>query len=223
MKWLIVPVLWVLAVIVALGVLWRISRGRQVIVRGRWTPRFIRMVAVVLVLFGFGADRAEAAPVTAGDKGKGKVDEDLPRTITEDVVQKWQVVQARGSEWWRFKQSFTLLTQAGRKPDPGNVETAIHLATSIPERLRLLLLADLKAAQTGLPAQPPSARGLLAVLDEAERGGYIDPWLNAYLWRKSASAVDGADRKVVVDLYGRLRRHARLSNALIAAGARVRP
>lgn len=75
MRTLLAPLLWLLAVAVALFVLWRAWRGRPVVLRGRWEPRFVRMVAVALVVLG-AAEKGRAAPVpTKCAPGAGRTDE----------------------------------------------------------------------------------------------------------------------------------------------------
>jgi len=222
MKWLLTLLLWGLAVVVALGVLWRLWRGKTVVLRGRWTPRFVRMVAVTLVFLGIGTGQNDAAPVKQTEGKKGKVDDQLPPHITKDVVAKWLAPQARTGEWMRFKQTWTLLMQ---RAEPGleTVERALQLSQALPERLRVLLREDLRAMAGGPSPAAANPRDLALALEEAERGGYIDPWLCAYVWRKAAVLTDGSERKAIVDLMAKLHRHARLANALIAAGARLRP
>src|SRR5262245_47218190 len=100
MKWLIAPLLWTLALVVALGVLWRLWRGKPIVMRGRWTPRFVRMVAVFLVFLGIGAGKSDAAPVKPDEGKKGKVDDQLPPHISADVMSKWVVLQWRNSDWF---------------------------------------------------------------------------------------------------------------------------
>ena len=55
--------LWVAALAVAAWVIARARRGDRVLLRGRWSPRLVRMVAVLIVAFGWRP--AEAAPPDA--------------------------------------------------------------------------------------------------------------------------------------------------------------
>jgi hypothetical protein len=221
MRWLITPLLWLLAAAVALGILWRMWRGKPVVLRGKWTPRFLRMVAVILVLVGLGTDRTDATPVPVGEK-KGKTEGELPPGLTTEVIEKWALLHTNTSEWSIFKQRFSRALQSGQQLAQPELQQLHTLARSLPERLQALLLADLHALQTGKPAAAPAARELSAVLDEAERKGFLDPWLLAHVWRKTAS-LDGGERKALTDLMARLHRDARLCNALIACQARIRP
>src|SRR2546422_36684 len=139
MKWLLTLLLWVLAIVVALGVLWRLLRGKPVVLHGRWKPRFVRIGAGVLVFLGVGTGQDDAAPVRPAEPKKGKVDDQLPQHISGDVVARWFALQGRTSEWMRFKQTYTLLTQRAEPPGLGTVEQALELTQGVPERLRLLL------------------------------------------------------------------------------------
>jgi len=86
---LLAPLLWLLALAVALFVLWRVWRGRPVVLRGRWGPRFVRVVAVVLVVLG-AAEEGRPAPVPTKDAaGAGRADEQLPPAVTQDPVTRW--------------------------------------------------------------------------------------------------------------------------------------
>jgi hypothetical protein len=51
--------------------------------------------------------------------------------------------------------------------------------------------------------------------------GYCDHWLNAYLWRKTATGA--GENKERIELYSRLHHHARMTDTLIRAHARVKP
>src|SRR5688572_7859945 len=56
MRWIFTPILWCLAVGAALAIAWRMAGGRPWSLTGRFGPKFIRMVAIVLVMLGAGAD-----------------------------------------------------------------------------------------------------------------------------------------------------------------------
>jgi hypothetical protein len=223
MRWLLTPILWMLAVLVALGVLWRLWRGHHVVLRGRWTPRFVRMVVIVLVVLGAGADKADAAPVLVPPGGKKKTDEPLPATITTSTLTAWAELQSPRGSWMQFKRIYTSLSLGTRKPADTSFRLAEQLARSLPQRFRGILLDDLEAREKGkVPAQL-SVGELTATLDELEREGYIDPWATAYLWRRSAGALDRVGRQEVIDLFVRLHRHARLANTLTLARAQGQP
>src|SRR5947209_6251480 len=61
MKWLLAPFLWLLALALTALLLWRLWRGKPVVLRGRWSPRVIRLVAVLLVFLGFTSQAPAAA------------------------------------------------------------------------------------------------------------------------------------------------------------------
>jgi hypothetical protein len=222
MKWLFTLFLWILALVVALGVLWRIYRGKPVILRGRWTPRVLRMTAVLMVLFGLGAEKAGAAPVPVKDS-KGKVEEELPPTVTAQVLQQWIALHQPASEWTQYKHQYTLLLQRGGKPTEAEANALELMTRTLPPKLRGLMLADVKALVEGKRSANATPRELIAVLNEAEEKGFLDPWLTAHLWRKTEGAGDAGERKPLIDLMARLHRHARLANAAIACKFQVRP
>ncbi len=222
MKWLFSPILWLLAALVAVAVLYRLWRGKPILLRGRLAPRVIRMVAIMLVVLGLGADRTESAPAPINDT-KTKPEEELPPHITSDVLHKWASLNLYSGPWMAFKQTMTRLQATGAKPHPQELEALNTQTARLPDRLRALLSADVEALAAGKPAPTADVRTLLAIADEMEQTGYIDAWLTAHLWRKTAGAVDGTDRKALADLLARLHRQARLNNALVAARAHVRP
>ena len=120
MRTLLTPLLWLLALGVALVVLWRLKHGQRVVLRGRWAPHVVRTVAVILVVFGVGegdrsANRADAAPVKVlPERAEG-----LPAAVTDSVVEGWLMLQGPASAeyyWSRFKQDFsrTVVKAQGR-------------------------------------------------------------------------------------------------------------
>src|SRR5262249_35250711 len=87
MRTFLAPVVWLVALGIALVVLWRMRRGKRVVLRGKWGPRVIRTVAVLLVIFGAGGEdrtvpRAEAAP----NKVLPETGEGLPQVVNEQSV-----------------------------------------------------------------------------------------------------------------------------------------
>jgi hypothetical protein len=211
MKWLLLPLLWVVAVVVAVGIAWRLWRGQHVVLRGRWSPQVIRLVVILLVFFGVGVPKTRSAPAPgpAADKGSGQADDGAAAVLTPKAVRAWEALERPGSSWTRFKQGFTLVQQ---DKTAGKVDPA--LVKLLPAHFRTLVEADLagKAA-----AEKPA--DLLLALDDLEAAGYFDHWAGAYLWRKTA----GADPQDLFTLYARLHRHARLTNTLIRAAAQGKP
>ena len=90
MRWLILLFLWVVAIVVAVLILRRVRRGKPVVLAGRWSPRLVRMIAVVLVVARGRAKKRHAGGV--GRPAKLPVrpaDDELPKTITLQTVQIW--------------------------------------------------------------------------------------------------------------------------------------
>lgn len=285
MRWLVVLALWALALLAALFVLWRLWRGRNVVLRGRWSPRFVRMVVIVLVVLGVGVEKGKAdepARAAGGRAGRGSGEKaPAPDVLNLETVRAWHRYVNQGP-FAAFKHAFAqielealapkdvppkvlarLIEQldddeyavrrqashrlrgilAAARPalakalqespslekrrriealltEATDVSAARGLAEVLPARLKQLVLADLNAVEKGQPAPPPRAEGLLLTVDELERSGVFDHWVNAYLWRKAAQADD---RPRLAELFARLHRHARLASALTRAGAEIKP
>jgi hypothetical protein len=184
------------------------------------------MVAVVLVVVGLGADKGGTVPAKitgVPDGQRDRADEPLPPVVTTGSIGEWLSLQQPTGPWARFKRQYVLAVQSPARPDARALAALRVQAAVLPEKLRPFFLADLDARANGKAAPPAHPADLLAALDEAERLGYFDPWLGAYLWRKTAAGVAPSEGRALVELYARLARHARLSNTLIRAQARVKP
>jgi hypothetical protein len=226
MKWLILPLLWALAALVTVAVLWRLYRGKNIILRGKWSPRVIRMVAILLVVLGVGVERGTpAAPVTPpADKNKTDAkSDDLPAALTPAMIRQWLYLQTpvrTENVWWAFKQEMVRVQSA---PD-GNPKAALALLPNFEAlpKLSATFKADLDAAAA--KKEPPrlDAGKILELYNEAEGHGYYDHWLNAYLWRKTADG-DAAAAKQLAEVYARMYRHSRVTDALIRAHGEVKP
>src|SRR3954469_16945351 len=99
MKWLLLPLLWVVAVVVAVGVAWRLRRGQRVVLRGRWSPQVIRLVVILLVFFGVGLARTRSAPApgpAADKRGAGQADDGAAAVLTPTAVQAWSALERPG-------------------------------------------------------------------------------------------------------------------------------
>jgi hypothetical protein len=178
------------------------------------------MVAVILVMLGVGFDgpKAKAAPILDSGKKKDLPGDELPAAVTSMVVTQWMVLQRSSAPWIRLKQHVTVLLAGDPKAiSVTSLKRDLHGA---PPRLQALLLADLEARAAGKAVPAVTAGQLVAALDEAEQAGYFDHWLGAYLWRRSDAVADGRAR---LDLYTRLYRHARVTDTLIRAHARLKP
>lgn len=220
MRTLLAPLLWLLAVAVALFVLWRAWRGRPVVLRGRWGPRFVRMVAVVLVVLG-AADEGRPAPVPTKDApGAGRTDEQLPPVVTQAAVTRWLNWQQPQNTWTVFKQELTRLSHSPPPTEAARQAVSARLRYFGWE-FRKVVEADV-AAMAGLKVARPGLDQLTAALDEMDQSGIYDHWAGAYLWRQSAGLA-GNDPQAAAELYARLYRHARVTDTLIRARAQVKP
>src|SRR5437763_4083455 len=104
MRWLAVLFLWVAAIVVAVVVLRRVRRGKPVVLSGRWSPRLVRMVVVVLVVLGVGDEarppEAAAAPLKLPARSS---DDELPKAITPQTIQTWLIVHQEGGPYARHE------------------------------------------------------------------------------------------------------------------------
>ncbi len=220
MKTLLLPVLWLLAIVVSVWVLWRLARGRRVVLRGRVTPTLARMVIVVLVSLGIGSERVEGqgarSPAAAGRAQDGS----LPAGLDAIVLTAWRHNFARAvdwrsrtspmSEWAQLKAFITGLEREDVKSLP---TTNTFVSGGCPETFRALVIGEVLAVAAGLPAPQVKAGELLSVLGNLERRGYFDPWVPGYFWRRS----EGIEGSQLPALYSRLARHARVANTLLRA------
>jgi hypothetical protein len=228
MKWILAPILWALAVIAALAVLYRIWRGHNVVLTGRWSPRFIRMVVIVLVVLGVGVEKTRSAPVPGGKAPTSKPDGELPGNINEKTIEAWTQAQVPTGNWAMLKKELTLLQLAEKKikdggGPPGGRTVIGQLIAALPPHLQLLMQEEIKVHGEGGKVPRASFADLNAALDESEKQGIYDHWLAAYLWRRGGGEINDDDRKAAVRFYTRLQEHARLANTILAAQARVKP
>ncbi len=225
MKWLIVPVLWFLAACLALFVLYRLWRGKPVVLRGRYSPRLVRMVVIVLVILGVGVTKKPgpgfAAPLPVKPD---PADAALPEALTPEVIGEWLGSQQATGWFARLKLGLVTLEQAkSEKERTAAVRLVKALAASLPEAAKALILAEVNALEVGKPIPSASAFDLLAAVAALEKAGLYDHWLNSHLWRRTADRDVKEDKRTVELLFMRLEQHARLTNTLIRAQARVRP
>ena len=233
MKRVLDPLSWAFAVVVAVAIARRVKRGRRVVLTGRFSPRLVRMIAMVLVLFGIGCEKRRPtggpvslpiAPVapSAGLDGSAasKVPDAcdaLPDAVTSQTVEAWARHQEAVSGWSRFKLDVTRALPMGRaQPHPAGVlPTSIDVSPAFAAMVagQIAALAEGRATPAVTPAEA------LRALDEMEAKALYDHWLNAYLWRRTATA----DPAGVHELYTRFVRHARIADTLIAAYGQVRP
>lgn len=214
MKWLLAPLLWLLALGLVVVVLWRLWRGKPMVLHGRWTPRVVRMVAIVLVMLGVGQDRAAAqAPAVKGPTPRSPdLAAEPPPVVSIDTVSRWLSLSASNSLWTQYKQRHTRI-QLDARADKQTLANAHTYLAGVPPLLTRILKADLEAMAEGkLPAVVP-VRDLVATLEQAEKLGYYDQWLAAYVWRLAGRSE--GDDAVRIDLHRRLAWHGCVTNGLI--------
>jgi hypothetical protein len=220
MRWIAILLLWVAAVVAAVVILRRVRRGKPVVLTGRWSPRLVRMIAVVVVVLGAGDEavmpEVQAAPVRLPLPGEAE----LPATVTAETVQLWLVENQPATRFGVGKRHL-LQGAAGHKLAANERALANSYATRLPEKVRAMVLADVRAVADGKAVPAVADADLLVALDELEKVGRFDHALNAYLWRKADRAPkDPADR---IKLFDRVRRHARVTDALLRAYGQVKP
>jgi hypothetical protein len=250
MKWLWSPFLWVGAALVAGYIVYRIWRRKPVILRGKVGPRVLRIVAILLVLFGLGVDDRPAqatqpggfpgAPGVSGGPGGGRVPvaaeqpAPLAENLTPQQIEMWLIRQrfAQGeqgenllqaSPWRFFKSVYARLETSPNSPDAPKLRELLDASLKqMPEPFVTLIKADLDARAAG--KQPPTvtATKLLEVARVMEANGYIDAWLIAYLWRHTAP-LDATNDPKAAELMTLLSRQVRIVHALIKAYAQVKP
>jgi len=220
MRWVAILALWVVAVVLAIVVLRRVRSGKNVVLCGRWSPRVIRTVAVVLVVLGAGEEartpEAQAAPTKLPIRG---ADDELPATVNPRSIQVWLAAHQEGGYVEEYKKTVAKILTAG-KVAPG--EPKVPPATVLPPQLFKIVQADLAAVKNGKPLPKVAPVDLKTALDEMENQGRYDHYWNAYLWRKTATA-EFSDATGRIELYARFRQHARITDALIRAHAQVKP
>lgn len=214
MRWLLFLVLWVVAIVVAVLIVRRVWRGKPIVLAGRWSPKLVRMIAVILVVLGgsddAGPPRIEAAP---GKLPIREASDELPAAIKPATVQMWLMIHNDSGPYSPGRKAL-VQALAGRKLTEEQKALALDHARFLGPKMNALLTADLSDQAT-----KPTAGDLRDVLDELEKAGRYDHFWNAYLWRKTA-AIDSEAR---VELYARLRQHSRITDALIRAHAQVKP
>ena len=220
MRWIAILLLWIAAVVLAVVILRRVRRGKPIVLTGRWSPRLVRTIAIVLVVLGTnekdGTREVGAAPAKLPIRESG---DELPKAIQPYTVQLWIVEHQENGPLAQGRRAI-VRALAGKKPTDGDAATAQGLVNRLPAKLMAIVQAELTAAVVGKPAPVATNAELLAALDEMEKAGRYDYFWNAYVWRKSAASTDPAGR---VELFAHVRQHARVTDALIRAHAEVKP
>ncbi len=220
MRWITVLIFWIVAVLVALMILRRVRRGKPVVLTGRWSPRVVRMIAVVLVVVGVDEQPlpdATAAPAKLPIRGQ---DDQLPATIKPYTIETWLIVHQENSRYAVARQAL-VRALAGRPLTDKQLTNAKDYAGYLRGTIQKLVLADLAAIAEKKPLPAASDADLRAALDELEKNGQFDHVWNAYLWRKASA--EPKDMAVRIELFARIRQHARITDALIRAYAQVKP
>src|SRR5262249_2955166 len=158
MRWLVILALWVVAVVVAVMILRRVRRGKPVVLTGTWSPRVVRMIAVVLVVLGVG-DEARMPETTAAPAKLPvrSTDDDLPKAITAETIRTWLILHQQGGDFAMRDAALARALASGKPPavvlgnvagPPGGFGGGPGGAgMGLPATLRKLIDADLAALQ----------------------------------------------------------------------------
>jgi len=120
MKWILAPLLWLLAGTIAALVLYRFWRGQNVLLRGQVSPRVIRVVVLVLVMLGIGVEKVSSHQAAAPSKDvtqKENQGPETPAALDAELVNRWLLwtadhsdgMRASDEQWRQFKQVFVRL------------------------------------------------------------------------------------------------------------------
>lgn len=222
MKTLGLALLWISAVLFAVWLLVRARRGKPVVLKGTWKPRFARMVVVILLALGVSAQTSTAGEPEDGPAKKGQPVK--PGAVPE-ILDKYHVRRMRSHEsLYKAFCAHHALLRAGKPAGPSPIQTGNQ--GSHPLGLVVVLAElEIEAARTGIVAEQ-SADFLTSVLDRAERQGFIGHFTVGLVWRATRAIPPAADAKLQAQLetlIDRLYQHARLANAFIKAHAEVKP
>lgn len=228
MKAVLAPVLWLLALVLALAALWRLRRRGVLVLPASLGASLLRRVVVLLLALGLlrdgrAAEQDEEAPTPDTRPAPAGM-------LTAKTIAAWreQTSPRVGRPQARLRQILVLLEgrPGGAAADQTVLQEARDLVPLLPDPARALVLLDLDAHGRGQPVPEVGAQRLLAALAGLEAAGHYDAFYLAYLWRRSASLPtkrDPAQRRHLIELYARLHRHARVVNTLVRAHAEVKP
>jgi hypothetical protein len=226
MKWLALPVVWLMAIALGVVVIWRLRRKERVLLRGRWSPALVqRVAAVVVVITGMGlGGLPEAGAQEAPNPKKGPLDlaEDRLPTLSPQALAGYRRATGKDSRIQAFKAAFAPIEGTKGSVDAQALATAQAAARSVHAPLRSLVTADLTARGAGRPLSPVEPAKVVAAIDALSGQGVFDPWIAGYLWRLTSRRTEPIGRAADVALFARLRRYARLSNVLIRARGRIK-
>ncbi len=227
MKWLLAPLVWLVACALAVALLWRVWRGRPVLLRGRWSPRVLRMAAIVVVTLGTAFDRVvRADPPDSREQAESDsrpTQFNAPRLLNEDTVRIWWRSRAAGDPWANLKRAWTQLETGMSVPGVASFDDVKRASNFRSPNLSSVLERQFArfGAQERIPAV--ASAELNAALDELNNLHYVDSWMAGMLWRETAYSTDSRDHERLPELFGRLDEHIRVSEALMRAESLVRP
>ncbi len=229
MKWLFFPLLWIAAAVVALAVLWRLSRGRNIVLCDRFSPKFIRMVAVVLVFLGAGVDEASAdrsgrrLPAETSRLSSSNQGDTVSDVLDKHTVVVWRHFSAPLSSWMQTKQSLMEIEILASDPDEKAQAQLNNALRHLPNEFREIVTSQAEAIKKGQPKPTVPAQKISKALTQLESKGRYDNWAMAYLWRTTALLPENRAEEEVLALYTAFNRHARVVNTLIRAESHVKP
>lgn len=237
MNTLKIALLWCLAAIVAVWAYLRLRRGKVTLLQGRFSPAFLRMVAVLIVYFQGGCPEPKdpraatkqqsptsepgavlsptIPPTSAPVSALHKAPKDFPASL--DV---WALYQLRNDYAWAG-----LKLQLSSSEQSGDFEAALL-------RVRDLGSTSLQTALTEYLTQrkegkPETFEQLCTLLDTFESSSLYDEWLAGYVWRRlRAVATDASIPQGLADdslriLLGRLNYHQRVLGSLLLGESEV--
>lgn len=218
---------WILGTVLALWVLWRVARGRPAIVRGAVTSRAVHVAAFVLVLVGATGDRSVAQPrhPHPRDAGTQASATGFPVALRGEGVERYAELHSGRSAFAELGGVLARIDEPGwaGRPEPARTadlarvrELAAAIRVDVPEAAALVTQLE-SAVDRARRRRRSTLADLQGVLDAADQASAYEPWLGAWVWRRSGSVtMTGRER---ADLLARLERHLRVAEALTRAGA----
>ena len=180
------------------------------------------MIVVALVVLGVGDEMSRpdvhAAPTKLPIRSE---DDTLPVAIQAQTIQMWLTVNQENGPFSPGRRDLVRALAGKHRLDEPNSHARDH-ARFLGGKMEALTIADVAAIAAEKPLPVAAGKDLLTALNELEKAGRYDHLWNAYLWRKSETATF-ADAAARIELYARLRQHARITDAFIRAQAQVRP
>jgi hypothetical protein len=222
MRWILVPILWVVAIVAAFIILRRVRRGKHVVLRGRFSPRLIRMIVVVLVILGVNSEKESnsvGAPITTSKEDPYN---QLPSTITLNAIRGWLLNHEPNGYAHQYKKDYTLL-KLEKNPKPDQIKKIVQHARHMYEPINKMILSEMEYLSVGKPVPPVSLTDLIVGCKTMDTYGAFDHWTISYLWRKTNQDFKPEEGKQLIEFYTRLHQAARITDSLIRAQGQVRP